>query len=193
MQICERVLDRRVIVVLVVAFAVSVGWASVANAQAPFDVQYGSPTDSVGDLSGLEGGEASSEAGESGAAGLLGVSVSEARGEAAGGESAEGESAGGEAAESSGASALQGVEAGTEDSGASALQGVEAGSQSAQGSSAQGSAAAEGADSFSAEQGAVAAIGLLPDTGGPLLVFVAVVVAALSGLGLLAIRRIGRS
>ena len=188
MQICERVLDRRVIVVLVVAFAVSVGWASVANAQAPFDVQDGAPTDSVGDLSGLEGGEASSEAGESGAAGLLGVSVSEARGEAAGGESA-----GGEAAESSGASALQGVEAGTEDSGASALQGVEAGSQSAQGSSAQGSAAAEGADSFSAEQGAVAAIGLLPDTGGPLLVFVAVVVAALSGLGLLAIRRIGRS
>lgn len=173
MQICERVLDRRVIVVLVVAFAVSVGWASVAHAQAPFDVQYGSPTDSVGDLSGLESGEASSEAGESGAAGLLGVSVSEAGGEAAGGESAGGESA--------------------ESSGASALQGVEAGSQSAQGSAAQGSAAAEGAGSSSAEQGAVAAIGLLPDTGGPLLVFAAVVVAALSGLGLLAIRRIGRS
>lgn len=163
MSICERVLDRRVVVMLAIAFAVSLGWASLAHAQAPFDVQYGSPTGSVGELSGLE-------AGESGSAGLLGVSASEA---------------GGEAAESSGASALQGVEAGSQSAqGSAAAQGVAA---------AQGSAAVEGAGSSPAEQGSVAAIGLLPDTGGPLLVFAAVVVAALSGLGLLAIRRIGRS
>lgn len=158
MRVSERVLDSRLVVVLAVAFAVSVGWASIAHAQAPFDVQYGSPTDSVGEISGIEGAEGAPAAGE---AGLVGVSA-----------------ANGEGAESSGASAVQGVEA----------EGV-----AAEGVAAQGSAAAEGAAPLAAEQGAVAAIGLLPDTGGPLLVLIAVVVAALSGLGLLAIRRIGRN
>ena len=165
MRVCERVLDLRVMAVLAVAFAVSLGWASIAHAQAPFDVQYGSPTDSVGEISGIEGAEGVSEAGS---AGLVGVS--EARGEAA---------------ERPGAPAPQGDQAEIESSGVSAVQGVSAESAAAQGAAAQGAAPAE--------QGAVAAIGLLPDTGGPLLVFVAVVVAALCGLGLLAIRRIGRN
>ena len=170
MRVCERVLDLRVMAVLAVAFAVSLGWASIAHAQAPFDVQYGSPTDSVGEISGIEGAEGVSEAGS---AGLVGIS--EARGEAA---------------ERPGAPAPQGDQAEIESSGVSAVQGVSAESAAAQGAAAQG-AAAQGA--APAEQGAVAAIGLLPDTGGPLLVLVAVVVAALCGLGLLAIRRIGRN